>query len=65
MHDKENMDAQQLKAVCDVLAETNLGYTKTELTRLLEQSEIERAPDGKQSNGYVYQMGLNNGYIIV
>nr|DAG15131.1 MAG TPA: hypothetical protein [Caudoviricetes sp.] len=56
---KKNMDAQQLKAVCDVLAETNLGYTKTELTRLLEQSEIGIVPDGKQSNGYVYQMGLN------
>lgn len=44
---KKNMDAQQLKAVCNVLAETNLGYTKTELTQLLEQSEIGIVPDDR------------------
>lgn len=38
---KRSLDEQQLKAICDVLAETNLGFTKTELTRLLEQSGIE------------------------
>lgn len=53
------IDEQQLKAVCDVLGETNLGYTKTELTRLLEQSKIQIMSDGKSNNGYVYQMGLN------
>ena len=61
---KKNMDAQQLKAVCNVMAETNLGYTKTELTQLLEQSEIGIVPDGKQSNGYVYQIGLNKRVVI-
>lgn len=55
----KNIDEQQLKAVCDVLAETNLGYTKTELTRLLQQSGIEIVSDEKCSNGYVYQIGLN------
>ena len=62
MRDKKHMrhlDEQQLKAVCDVLAETDLGYTKTELTRLLEQSKISIVSDGKVSNGYIYQMGLN------
>lgn len=53
------LDEQQLKAVCDVLAETSLGYTKTELTRLLQQSQITIVSDGKLSNGYTYQMGLN------
>lgn len=53
------MDEQQLKAVCDVLGETNRGYTKTELTRLLQQSGIEPVSDGRKSNGYTYQLGLN------
>ncbi len=53
------IDEQQLKAVCDVLGETSLGYTKTELSRLLEQSNIQIMSDGKFSNGYVYQVGLN------
>lgn len=53
------LDSQQLKAVCDVLAETTLGYTKTELTRLLQQSGIEILSDGKSNNGYIYQFGLN------
>lgn len=53
------IDEQQLKAVCDVLGETNRGYTKTELTRLLQQSGIELVSDGRKSNGYTYQLGLN------
>ena len=53
------LDEQQLKAICDVLAETSLGYTKTELTRLLQQSKIKVVSDGKVSNGYTYQLGLN------
>ncbi len=53
------LDEQQLKAVCDVLAETNLGYTKTELTRLLQQCRIEIVSDGKISNAYGYSLGLN------
>ena len=53
------IDQQHLKAVCDVLAETNFGYTKTELTRLLQQSEIEILSDGKSSNAYGYTLGLN------
>lgn len=53
------LDQQQLKAVCDVLAETSLGYTKTELTRLLQQSGIAVVSDGIASNGFTYQIGLN------
>ncbi len=55
----KTLNEQQLKAVCDILAETNLGYTKTELTRLLQQSKIKIISDEKSSNGYVYKMGLN------
>ena len=50
------LDEQQIKAVCDVLAETSLGYTKAELTRLLQQSKITIVSDGKVSNGYIYQI---------
>lgn len=53
------IDEQQLKAVCDVLGNTDSGYTKTELTRLLEQSKIEVLSDGKFNNGYTYGIGLN------
>lgn len=53
------LDEQQLKAVCDVLAETYSGYTKTELTRLLQQCKIKIVSDGKSNNGYTYQLGLN------
>lgn len=56
---KKNLDEQQLKAVCSVLAETNSGYSKTELNRLLEQCEIEAVSDGRTSNSYGYTLGLN------
>lgn len=56
---KKNLDEQQIKAICDVLAETNLGYTKTELTRLLQQSIIEIVFDDRKSNAYGYTLGLN------
>ena len=55
----KKIDQQQLKAVCDVLAETNCGHTKTELTRMLEQSGIEILPDGSSSNANGYVWGLN------
>lgn len=53
------LDEQQLKAICDVLAETTLGYTKTELTRLLQQCNISVLSDGKTSNSYGYTIGQN------
>ena len=56
---EKKLDAQQLQAVCDVLAETNLGYTKAHLTRLLQQSGIEPVSDGKSSTAYGYTLGLN------
>lgn len=53
------LDQQQLKAVCDVLAHTSEGYSKSELSRLLQQSQIALADDGSSNNGYSYTLGLN------
>lgn len=53
------IDEQQLKAICDVFGETSRGFTKTELTRLLQQTGIEVISDGSKSNGFTYQYGLN------
>jgi len=53
------LNEQQLKAVCDVIADTNRGLTKTELSRMLEQCQIQLVNDGKSSNGYTYTLGLN------
>ncbi len=36
-----SLNEQQLKAICDALADTSRGLTKTELGRLLEQCSIE------------------------
>lgn len=56
---KKILDEQQLKVVCDVLAETDSGYTKTQLTRLLQQSGIEVVSDGRSGTAYGYTFGLN------
>jgi uncharacterized protein (TIGR02391 family) len=53
------LNEQQLKAICDVLADTSRGLTKKELTRLLEQCQIPVMDDGKSSNGFTYTIGLN------
>ncbi|MDI3537945.1 MULTISPECIES: TIGR02391 family protein [Clostridia] len=53
------LDQQQLKAVCDVLAHTSEGFSKSELSGLLQQSQITLVDDGKSSNGYTYTLGLN------
>ncbi|MBZ9608212.1 TIGR02391 family protein [Clostridium estertheticum] len=55
----KTLDQQQLKAVCNVLAHTSLGFTKTELLRLLQQSQIALVDDGCSNNGYTYTIGSN------
>ena len=55
----KTLNQQQLKAICDVLADTNRGLTKTELSRLLQQCQIHPVEDGRASNGYTYTMGFN------
>ena len=42
-----------------MLAETDSGYTKTQLTRLLQQSGTEAVSDGGSSTAYGYTFGLN------
>lgn len=53
------LNEQQLKAICNALADTTRGLTKTELSRLLEQCQIPLADDGRRSDGYAYSWGLN------
>lgn len=53
------LNQQQLKAVCDILGHTSEGFTKTELTRLLQQTHIILVDDGNSGNGYTYTLGLN------
>jgi uncharacterized protein (TIGR02391 family) len=55
----KTLSEQQLKAVCDVLADTNRGLTKTELSRLLQQSQIRLVYDGASKNSLGYTFGLN------
>jgi uncharacterized protein (TIGR02391 family) len=53
------LDQQQLKAICDVLGHTDLGFTKSEITSLLQQCEIKLLDDGSSNNGHTYTYGLN------
>jgi len=50
---------EQLKAICNIIADTSSGLTKTELKLVLGQCGIEAVDDGNRSNGYTYSMGLN------
>ncbi len=55
------LSEQQLKSVCAVLADTNRGLTKTELTHTLQHCRIATVDDGNRNigNGMYYQVGLN------
>ena len=55
------LSEQQLKSVCAVLADTNRGLTKTELTQTLQHCRIVAIDDGSRNigNGMYYQIGLN------
>lgn len=55
------LSEQQLKSVCAVLADTNRGLTKTELTHTLQHCRIATIDDGSRNigNGMYYQVGLN------
>lgn len=52
---------QQIKSMCAILADTNRGLTKTELTRHLQHCRIPNVDDGHRTieNGMYYQLGLN------
>ena len=55
------MSQQHIKALCDVLAETDpsCGLTKTEIKLKLGQCSIKIVDDGFRANGLAYQTGLN------
>src|SRR5690554_1716756 len=55
----KTLSEQHLKAICDVLADTNKGLTKSEITNLLKQCKVELVDDGHSSNGYIYTVGLS------
>lgn len=55
----KTLSEQHLKAICDVLADTNKGLTKTEITNLLNQCKVELVDDGHSNNGYIYTIGLS------
>lgn len=55
----KDMNEQQLKAICDVLAHTDKGLTKSELTDILRQHGMIVVDDGSLSNGVTYTYGLN------
>lgn len=52
---------QQLKSICAVLADTNRGLTKTELSQSLHHCRIVAVDDGNRNigNGMAYQIGSN------
>ncbi|MDR2941223.1 MAG: TIGR02391 family protein [Treponema sp.] len=55
----EDISPEQLKAICNVIADTSSGLTKSELKLVLGQCGIEAVDDGYRSNGYTYSPGLN------
>ena len=59
MVNQQILDQQQMKAVCDIIAHTTQGLTKTELATLLGQSGIDTVDDGSSHTPYGYTIGLN------
>ena len=52
---------QQLKSICDILADTSKGLTKAEISQILQHCRIIAVDDGSRNigNGMFYQIGLN------
>jgi len=55
----ENINQEQLKAICDVIGDTDTGLTKSELELVLGQSGIKVVDSGHRNNGLTYTIGLN------
>jgi hypothetical protein len=47
----KNLNEQQLKSICDVLAHTDKGLSKTEATNILHECNITIVGDGSSSDG--------------
>ena len=55
----KSLNEQQLQSICDVLAHTCNGLSKSELKHILQQCNMTDEGDGSTSNGYTYTIGLN------
>ena len=58
---KVSLNEQQIKAICDVLGDTQQGLTKTEITQTLRECRIPVLDDGNRTigGGLAYEIGLN------
>lgn len=58
----KSLNEQQLQAICDALANTNNGLTKSEISQLLKQCHIALVDDGnlRSSNGYTIGLSKRN-----
>jgi len=54
-----NLTQEILKSVCDVIADTNAGLTKSQLKTNLGFCGIACLDDGSRNNAYIYTIGLN------
>ena len=57
----QQLNEQQLKSICSILADTSRGLTKTELRSTLHSCGIDEVDDGSRTinGGMFYQIGLN------
>ena len=55
----KTINQNELKAICAILADTNNGFSKSELKKFLSDSHIEAVDDGYRNNGIIYSFGLN------
>lgn len=57
----QQLNEQQLKSICSILADTSRGLTKTELRSTLHNCGIDEVDDGSRTinGGMFYQIGLN------
>lgn len=57
----QQLNEQQLKSICGILADTSRGLTKTELKSVLHNCGIDEVDDGSRSinGGMFYQIGFN------
>lgn len=55
------LNEQQIASICNILADTNKGLTKTEIKNTLRACHISEVDDGSKTfnNGMNYQIGLN------
>lgn len=54
-----NLSGEQLQALCNVLADTSRGLTKTQLSQLLRMCGVTLLDDGSYNDGLTYKIGLN------